>query len=152
MVTYIENEKGILCCHDLRWAVCGDFCNLLMQPFVPSWGDWDLVSGSSEKEHMFYIRAFFDGGIHDRLGGDSFPTAATFVGGQNNARVTVENAIAERFRAKPSENDRVNSSNAGAGEESGNGLPCHGQVNGNSVAFFDAKSFEDVRDGTHFSK
>lgn len=152
IVTYIKNEEGVLCCHDLWWAVCRDFCDLLVQPFVPSLGEGDLITSSFENKYMFYIWAVFESGIHDRLGGDRFPTSATFVCGQNNARLTIKNAIAERFRAKPSKNNRVYSSNTSAGEESGNGLPCHGQVNRNCIALFDAKPFEDIRNRAHFSK
>jgi len=46
----------------------------------------------------------------------------------------------------------VDGADAGAGEKSGGGLPGHGEVDGDGVAFFDAHGLEDVGDAADFAE
>lgn len=46
----------------------------------------------------------------------------------------------------------MDGANAGAGEEGGNSLPCHGEVDGDGVALRDAVRLEYVCDARHLTE
>ena len=74
------------------------------------------------------------------------------VRGEDDARAAVEHAVAQRFGREASKDDRVDSTDACAGEEGGDSLPCHREVDGDGVAFFDAERLEDIGDGADFTE
>lgn len=96
--------------------------------------------------------ALLECSVYDRFGGDSFPTSTTFVTREEDTRLAVKDSVTKRFRTKPSEDDRVYGTNAGAGKESSDGLPGHGQVYGDGISFLDAETLEDVRDRANLAK
>lgn len=46
----------------------------------------------------------------------------------------------------------MDSSNASASEESGDGMPSHGKVDRDSITFLDTEGLEDIRDGTNLAE
>jgi hypothetical protein len=94
-------------------------------------------------------RALFQGSIGNRLERDRLPTALTLVRSDKDAGFAIVHAIAKRFRRETGEDDRVDGANASAGKEGGDGVPGHGEVDGDGVALFDAERLEDVGDAAY---
>jgi hypothetical protein len=101
---------------------------------------------------VLHERTFLERSIDDHLGGDRLASSFSFVRCKYYATFTVLNAISERFRGESSKHDTVHGSDTRASEECGNGLPCHGEIYGDCVPFFDAETFEDVGYAANFTK
>lgn len=93
-----------------------------MPPLVAALGPLDISSSTLENEDMLHERALGQGGVDDRLGSDRLAAALAFVGGDDNARLGILNTITERLGRESSEDNRVNSSETSAGEESDGSL------------------------------
>ena len=93
--THVKNEQGILGRHDFRRAVVGDLSGLLVPPLIPSRSPWDLVTSALEDQDMLDAWGLLDGSVSDDLGGDGLSTAATLVGGDQDAGLAVVHAIPE---------------------------------------------------------
>ena len=95
---------------------------------------------------MLDVRAVLEGVVCQLLDSNRLSTAATFIRGDDNPRLAVINAVAERLRREAGEDDRVDGTNASACEEGSDGLPGHRQVDGDSVALLDTPGLEYVCD------
>jgi hypothetical protein len=95
---------------------------------------------------MFNSGALFESGIHDRLCSNGLTATATFVRGDEDATLAIHDTIAKGLCREPSKDNGMDSSDAGASKESGNAMPCHREINGDGIAFFDSKGFENIGD------
>jgi hypothetical protein len=111
---------------------------------------WNLISRALENKHVLDVRAALERRVDDRLGSNSLPTAAPFVGSKDNTALAVIDTVTEGLRRETSEHHRVDGTNARTGEEGGDGLPCHGKVDRDSVAFLDTKRFEYIGNAGDF--
>ena len=84
--------------------------------------------------------------VGECLDGDGLATATALIGGDDNTRLAVVDTVAEGLRGESGEDDRVDSTDTGAGHEGGNGLPGHREVNGDGVALLDTIGLEDIGD------
>ena len=109
-----------------------------MPPLVPPTSPRDITPSALQDQYMFDEGTLLQRRIHNRLCGNSLPAAPALIAGNDDAAFAVLDAIAEGFRGEASKDDGVDSADAGAGEEGGDGVPGHGEVDGNGVAAFDA--------------
>ena len=101
---------------------------------------------------MLDVRAVLEGVVCQLLDSNRLSTAATFIRGDDNPRLAVINAVAERLRREAGEDDRVDGTNASACEEGSDGLPGHGHVDRDGVALLHAVGLEDVGEAAHFAE
>lgn len=77
---------------------------------------------------MLHKRALLQCRIHNRLGRNRLPAAPALVGGNDDAALAVLDTVPEGLGAEAGEYDGVDCAEAGAGEEGGDGVPGHGEV------------------------
>lgn len=123
-----------------------------MPPFVSALGPGDVATRTLKYENMFYKGTFLEGSIDDRFSGDSLSAATTLVGSDNHPTVAIQNPIAERLGTETSEDDRVNGAYPGDREKGGDGMPCHGKIDGHGFTLLDTKGFEDICNGADLVK
>lgn len=149
--THVENEERVFRGHDLRRAVVRYLERFLVPPFVAARGERNLVTGTPEDEDMLNKWALFESCVDDGLGRDGLTSPTTLVGGDKNAGFAVLGTITEGLGGKSSEDNRVNSTDAGTSKESGDGVPSHGEVNRYGVALLDSHRLQDIGDAAHFT-
>ena len=93
--THVENEQRIFRRHDLRRAVVRDFGGLFVPPLVATLCPRNLVSSALEHQDVLDDRALLDRSVGNDLGGNRLSTSATFVRGNQDARLAVVHAIPE---------------------------------------------------------
>ena len=118
-----------------------------MPPAVAAFDPRDGVACAFEDEDVLDVGAGLEGCVDDGLCGDGLAAAATLVGGEDDAAAAVLDAVAEGLGGEAGEDDGVDGADAGAGEEGGDGVPGHGEVEGDGVALADAEGLEDVGEG-----
>ena len=150
--THVKNEQGILGRHNFRWAVVGDLSGLLVPPLIPSRSPWDLVTSALEDQDMLDAWGLLDGSVSDDLGGDGLSTAATLVGGDQDAGLAVVHAIPEGLSGEAGEDDGVDGADTRACKEGCDCLPCHGEIDRDGVALLNAEILEDVRDAADLAE
>jgi hypothetical protein len=99
---------------------------------------------------VFDEGTFLESGVYDCFCSDRFPTATTFVAGDDYTAPTVLYAIAEGFCGESGKDDGVDGANACTCEESGYCVPGHWEVDRDGVAAFYAVGFENVCDAAYF--
>jgi hypothetical protein len=119
-------------------------------PLITALSPWNLISRAPKNKHVLDLWAALERQVDNRLGRNSLPTATPFVGGEDHTTLAVIDAVTKGLRRKASEHHRVDGANARTGEEGGDGLPCHGKVNRDGVAFLDTKGFEYIGNAADF--
>lgn len=150
--THIKNKERIFGRHNLGRTVIGHLEGLFVPPFVTAFRPRDVVTRALEDQDVLDQRAFLECGVDDSLGGDSLSATFALVRGDEDTAFTVLRAITERFGGETGKDDRVNCTDTCAGKEGGDGLPGHGEVNGDGVALLDAEFFEDISDARYFAQ
>ena len=115
-----------------------------MPPLVTALCPWNLTSCALENYDVLDLRAALERRVDDDLGRDSLPAAAPLVGGEDHATLAVVDTVTKSLRGKASEHHRVDGTDARTGEEGGDGLPRHGEVDRDRVAFLDTNRFEYI--------
>lgn len=104
-MTHIENEEWVLRGHNFRRAVARNLCDFLVPPLVAASSPRNLSAGAPQNENVLDKRAFLDRGICNCLGGDSFASTATLVGGNENARLAILCTITEGLGGETRKDD-----------------------------------------------
>ena len=123
-----------------------------MPPFVTSFGPGNSVSGPFEDEDVLDHGTIIESGIDDCFGSNGLPTSTALVRGDQDTGLAILDAVSKGLGRETGEDDRVDGTDTSASEESGNGVPGHGHVNGNSVTLLDPHALEDVRDAADFAE
>lgn len=123
-----------------------------MPPFVTPLSPGNGVSGSPVDEDMLNIGTFLESGINNGLGSNSLSAPSALIGGDQNTGFAIQDAVSKGLRGETSKDDRVNCTDTGAGQESGNGMPGHGQVDGDGVTLLDSHSLEDIGYTANFAE
>jgi len=84
------------------------------------------------------------------LGCNGLATATPFVGGEDDAAAAVKDTVTKGLCREASEHGRVDGTDARTCEEGSDGLPCHGKVNGDRIAFLDTIRFQHIGDAGDF--
>ena len=87
--SHIKDKQRILRGHKLRRAVIGDSVGLLVPPLVAALRPRNFISSTLENEDVLNVSAALECRVEDSLGGNSFPTAAPFVRGKDDAALAV---------------------------------------------------------------
>jgi hypothetical protein len=148
---YVKNEERILGRHDFGRTVLGDFCDLLIPPLVAATGHGHWVACALEDEDVFNERTFLESSIDNGFGGNSLAAAFAFVRGEHDARFAVLDSITKGFGRKAGEHDGMDCSDPSAGEKSSHGVPSHGKIDRNGIAFLNAEALEDVGETANFA-
>lgn len=151
-LTHVENEERILGAEDLRRAVGWDSLSLLVPPLVAALRPRDVFPSPLQNQDMLNERAVLERSVDDRLGGDSLAAALALVGGDHDAAFAILHTITQRLGGKAGEDYGVDGAYTGTGEECGDRLPVHGEVDGHGVTLLDAEALQDVGDAGDFGK
>jgi hypothetical protein len=111
-----------------------------------------VVASPLENKDLLDEGAILDSGISDGLGCNGLATTPALVGSDEDARLAVEHAITQGLGGETGEDDGVDSANSGTGEEGGDGVPSHGEVDRDGVALLDTPRPEDVGDAADFAE
>lgn len=87
--------------------------------------------------------------IDNLLGADNLAAALALISGQDYLAAGIENAIAQGIGRKAGEDDRVNGTDTGTGEEGDNSFGNHRQVQGDGVTLLDAHVLQHPGDLGH---
>lgn len=117
-----------------------------MPPEITPLGPRNLRASPLVDQYLLDERAVLESGIDDGLGCDGLASTATFVAGDDDSALAVVDTVPESFSGEAGEDDGVDSTDTSASEESGGGLPCHGEVDGDGIALLDTEIFEDIGD------
>lgn len=150
--THVKDEQRIFGRKQRGRAEVGDLGGLLVPPRVAALDKVDRVAGPLEHEDVLDDRAVLDGVVRELLDRDALAAAAALVGGDDDAGLAVVDTVAEGLGREAGEDDGVDGADAGAGEEGGDGLPGHGQVDRDGVALLDTPGLEHVCDAADFAE
>lgn len=150
--THVKNEQRVFRREESGRAEVGDLGGLLVPPLVTALYKVDRVASPLEDEDVLDARAVLDSVVRELLDRDRLSATTTLIGSDDDARLAVIDAVAERFRREASENYGVDGTNTCAGEEGSDGLPGHGKVDGDCVALLDAVGLEHVRDAADLAE
>jgi hypothetical protein len=76
--------------------------------------------------------------------GDDLAAAVAAIGGDDDLRVGIDDALGDRGGGEAAEDDAVGRADAGAGEDGDRELGDHGHVDGDDIALLDAEGFQRV--------
>ena len=123
-----------------------------MPPVVTTFNPRHGVASPLEDKDLLDEGAIPDSGVGDGLSRNSLATTPSLVRSDEDARLAVDHTITKGLGGETGEDDGVDSANSGAGEEGGDGVPSHGEVDRNGVALLDAPGPEDVGDAADFAE
>ncbi len=130
-------------------VVGGPHCLIVPPPVTPL-RPWNLISRALENKDVLDLRAALERRVDNSLGRNSLPSATPFDGSKDDTTLAVIDTVTKGVCRKASEYHKVNGTDAGTCEEGGDGLPCHGQVDRDSVPLLDTEGFEHA--ALQFSK
>lgn len=123
-----------------------------MPPQVPSLRPWNLTSRPLQHQNMLHKRTFLQGCIRNRFGSNRLATSPALIRRQQNSGFAILDTVSQALGREASKDDGVYGTDACTGEEGGDSLPGHGEVDRNGVAALDTEIFEDVGDGAYFTE
>ena len=115
-----------------------------MPPDIAVLLDVDLNIGALGDDHALHLGIADEGVVDILLDGDDLPTAVAGVGGDDNFRATIGEAVLDAIAAESAENHGVDGADAGATEHGDDGFGNERHVDQNAVAFFHAVPLEDI--------
>ena len=140
----VENEKRVLAVESFGFMLCGNLgCFVVPVNIAPALhGDFvpDALMNNDGIDRFVFLECFVDVGFQRN---DS-ATAVTSVGGDNGLGFTVGKSIHNRLGREPTKHDRMNSSNASAGQHRDDRFRDHGHVDQYAVLGLDALREQDV--------
>ena len=104
----------------------------------------DLAPGAAHHDHRAHLGALADRLIGVGLEGHVTAATDTFIGGDQEMALRVQDAIAQGIGREAAEHHGVHGADAGAGQHGHRGLRDHGHVDGDPVSLADALRLEHV--------
>ena len=123
-----------------------------MPPLVAACSPGYLAACALENKNVLDVRAVLERSIDDDFSRNGLAATTTLIRSKNDLALAVDDTVAEGLGREAGEDDGVNGTDARAGEEGGNSLPGHGQVDGDGVTFLNAERLEHVRDAGNFAE
>ena len=134
----VEEEEHVLRVLLGGWAIVADAGLGLMVPDVAPWlhgaGGVGLARVALQDEHVAKARAVTHALVDRLLEGEELPTAPTTVHGDDRLGGGVVDPVADGLGREPTEDDRVDHADAGAGEHRHRQFGDHRHVDGDGVA------------------
>ncbi len=115
-----------------------------MPPLVTALRPWNLISRALENKDVLDLRAALERRVDSSLGRNSLPSATPFDGSKDDTTLAAIDTVTKSVCRKAREYHKVNGTDAGTYEEGGDGLPCHGEVDRDSVVLLDTEGFEYI--------
>ena len=103
-----------------------------------------LAAGPPDGDHVLDRRAVRDRVVRVLLERDDLAAAVRAVGGDEDLRLRVVDAVLQRLGGEPAEHDRVRRADPRAGEHGHRELGHHAEVDGDPVALRDAEGLQRV--------
>ena len=122
-----------------------------MPPDIAALFDVDIHRGALGNDDAFDLCVSLEGVVDILLESDALTTAVAGVCCDYNFRTAVRQAILDALTAESTEDNRVNRSNAGAGQHRDDSLRNKRHVDQNAVALFDAIALEDISENADFA-
>ncbi|MPL84631.1 hypothetical protein SDC9_30596 [bioreactor metagenome] len=145
----VEDEERILRVHRPRRAVGRDVVHQIEQVDVAALHPGDLVAGALDDEAAHLVRAVQQRRIGIGLERRLAAAARGSVGGDDQLCTAVVDAVRQRVGREAGEDDRMDRTDAGAGEHRIGRLRDHRQVDHHAVAAHDALRQQHVRHPVH---
>ena len=123
-----------------------------MPPEITAISPGHFSTGTLINQNAMHIGALLESLIDDALGADNLATTLTLIGSNNDLGTGVNDTVTERVGGETGENDRVDSANARASQESNHGLWNHRKVDSNSVTLLDALLLQGPSDAGDFTE
>ena len=111
----------------------------------------DIHRGALGNDDAFDLGVSLEGVVDILLERDALTTAVAGVCCYHNFRTAVRQAILDALAAESTKDNRVNRSNAGAGQHRDDSLRNKRHVDQNAVALFDAIALEDISENADFA-
>ena len=140
----VEDEQRVLGVHGLGRAHRVGGGHGLVVPDVAALGPGDVTAGALNDDDGVDVGALVEGGVGVLLQRHVAAAAHTLVGGDDDAAIGVEDAVAQGVGGEAAKDDGVNGADAGAGEHGHRRLGDHGQVDANPVALLNALGLENI--------
>ena len=109
----------------------------------------DRAAGALHHDHVIDAADLGDRGVGVGLERDLAAAAHAFVGGDDDVRLAVLDAVGERVRREAAEHHRMHRADARAGEHRVGRLRDHRHVDGDAVALLDVAVAQDVGHPAH---
>lgn len=133
----VKQEQRVFRVDGLGRQVVGVLLDLLVPPEVTAGGPGDLSTGTLVDKHAGDIRALLQSFVDNTLSTNDLATTAALVSGDDDLGASVQHTIAQRVGGETGEDDGMNSTDTGDGEEGNERLGNHRKVDGNSVTLLD---------------
>ena len=145
----VENEQWIFGCHPLGGACdallgCG-----LVHPNVAPQLHIRFGIRALDDQHLLDDCQALDGGVRDSLERNALRAAQPLVCRDDDLGLRVDDSVAKRIGAETSKDDRMDRTDAGAGQHRVGELRNHREIDTNSVAFANAQGSQGVRNAPH---
>jgi len=154
----IKNEKRIFCVHFLAGTIRGSINHCLVPPHVAPLLHLAIDSGvfGYAPNHDASIHRFTHlsgcaghGLIRIRFHGNSLGSTESAVSGDQGLALRIHNPVSQGFCGKPTEHNRVHSSNSGACQHGDRRFRNHRHVDRNAIPLLHSPVFENVCKLTH---
>ena len=117
-----------------------------MPPKIAAFGERHLGASALVDQAVLDVWALLESIVYDLLGANGLAAALALVGGDDDLGLCVNNAITQGVGAEASKDNRVDSTNARAGEESDNSLGNHGHVQSDGITLLHSHLLEHPRE------
>lgn len=129
----VKDEKRVFGRNDFGRAVRLNAFLCLVPPVIPLIVPLDVSTSAFQNEDVLNERALFESGVNNRFRSDGLSSSLSFVGSDNDSGLGVDDSVTKGFGRETGENDRVDSSETGTGEESDRSFGNHREVDSNGL-------------------
>ena len=129
----------------------GGFGDFFVPKDVAAFLHGDVFAGALVDDNGLDAFLLFEGGVDAGLEGDDFATAITPIGGDDGGGSGVFDAVGNGIGGEAAKDDRVNGTDAGAGEHGDGRFGDHGHVDDDAVLGLDALVEKDVGEEADFA-
>ncbi|CAH0311890.1 hypothetical protein SRABI106_04076 [Rahnella aquatilis] len=138
----IKDEKRIFCFHFFGRTICRNAFNCIMPPDVTTLFPFPLFAGAFENDGMCDAgdRRVFQRIIHILFQRNGTSGAQTFVGGNHQPGIGIDNATGNSFRGETGEDNGMHSTDTGTGQHRDSRFRYHRHVNSDNIPFLNAQA------------
>ena len=133
----VKQEQRVFGIDGLGRQVVGVLLDLLVPPEVTAGSPGDLSTGTLVDEHAGNIGALLQSLVDNTLSTNDLTTTTALVCGDDDLGTSIQHTVAQRVGGETGEDDGVNGSDTGNGEEGNDGLRNHRKVDSNGVTLLD---------------
>ena len=147
----VENEERVLGIERLGGADVAGSAHQVVPPVIAPAAHVDGVAGALHHHDRLHAGRFRQRRVDVLLQRHDPAAPVAAVGGDDDARLRVVHAVAQRLGAETAEDDAVRRADARAGQHGDGHLGDHRHVETDAVALGDAERLEDVGEARHLA-